>query len=52
MLENNYGFWMAGGCTSGHILSGGMHVAFISLTFGVFAFAGLLINCKFLFYKS
>ena len=46
-----FGARMAGGCTSGHILSGGMQLAFSSLTFGVFAFAGLLITGKF-FYKS
>lgn len=46
-----FGARMAGGCTSGHILSGGMQVAFSSLTFGVFAFAGLLITGRF-FYQS
>ena len=40
---------MAGGCTSGHILSGGMQFAFSSLFFAVFVFAGLLITGK-LFY--
>jgi uncharacterized membrane protein YedE/YeeE len=42
---------MAGGCTSGHILSGGMQFAFSSLFFSVFVFAGLLITGK-LFYKK
>ena len=42
---------MAGGCTSGHILSGGMQFAFSSLFFSVFVFAGLLITGK-LFYKN
>ncbi len=42
---------MAGGCTSGHILSGGMQLAFSSLTFAVFVFAGLLVTGK-IFYKS
>jgi len=42
---------MAGGCTSGHILSGGMQLAFSSLFFAVFTFLGLLITGKF-FYQS
>ncbi len=42
---------MAGGCTSGHILSGGMQLAISSLVFAVFVFAGLLITGKF-FYKK
>jgi len=46
-----FGARMAGGCTSGHILSGGMQVAFSSLTFGVFTFAGLLTTGA-IFYKS
>ncbi|MEZ5070746.1 MAG: YeeE/YedE thiosulfate transporter family protein [Bacteroidales bacterium] len=37
-----FGARMAGGCTSGHILSGGMQVAFSSLLFAVAVFAGLL----------
>jgi len=41
---------MAGGCTSGHIISGGMQLALSSLTFAVFVFTGLLITGK-LFYK-
>ena len=41
---------MAGGCTSGHIISGGMQLAASSLTFAIFVFAGLLITGK-LFYK-
>jgi len=41
---------MAGGCTSGHIISGGMQLAISSLIFMVFVFAGLLITGK-LFYK-
>jgi uncharacterized membrane protein YedE/YeeE len=46
-------FWgrMAGGCTSGHILSGGMQLAFSSLFFAIFVFIGLLITGK-LFYKN
>jgi uncharacterized membrane protein YedE/YeeE len=46
-----FGARMAGGCTSGHILSGGMQFAFSSLFFSVFVFAGLLITGK-LFYKQ
>lgn len=46
-----YGARMAGGCTSGHILSGGMQLAMSSLVFGVFVFAGLLITGK-LFYRK
>jgi uncharacterized membrane protein YedE/YeeE len=42
---------MAGGCTSGHILSGGMQLAVSSLLFAVFTFAGLLITGN-LFYKK
>ena len=46
-----FGARMAGGCTSGHILSGGMQFAFSSLFFSVFVFAGLLITGK-IFYKK
>ena len=46
-----FGARMAGGCTSGHILSGGMQIAFSSLTFAVFVFIGILTTGKF-FYKS
>jgi uncharacterized protein len=42
---------MAGGCTSGHIISGGMQLSVSSLTFAIFVFAGLLITGK-LFYKT
>lgn len=42
---------MAGGCTSGHVLSGGMQLAASSLLFAVFVFGGLLITGKY-FYKS
>jgi len=45
-----FGARMAGGCTSGHILSGGMQIAFSSLAFAVFVFIGLLATGK-LFYK-
>jgi uncharacterized membrane protein YedE/YeeE len=42
---------MAGGCTCGHIISGGMQLAASCLTFAIFVFAGLLITGK-LFYQS
>lgn len=45
-----FGARMAGGCTSGHIVSGGMQLALSSLVFAVFVFAGLLTTGK-LFYK-
>jgi len=41
---------LAGGCTSGHVLSGGMQLAVSSLVFAVFVFAGLLLTGKY-FYK-
>jgi uncharacterized membrane protein YedE/YeeE len=46
-----FGARMAGGCTSGHILSGGMQLSVSSLVFAVFVFGGLLITGKY-FYKS
>ncbi len=46
-----FGARMAGGCTSGHIISGGMQMAFSSFVFGIFVFAGLLITGK-VFYKT
>lgn len=46
-----FGARMAGGCTSGHIISGGMQLAVSSLLFALFVFAGLLITGK-LFYKK
>ena len=45
-----FGARMAGGCTSGHILSGGMQIALSSLTFAVFVFTGLLVTGE-IFYK-
>ena len=45
-----FGARMAGGCTSGHILSGGMQFAFSSLFFALFVFVGVLITGKY-FYK-
>jgi len=46
-----FGARMAGGCTSGHIISGGMQLALSSIVFGAFVFVGLLITGK-LFYKA
>lgn len=43
---------MAGGCTSGHVISGGMQIAASSLLFGAFVFVGLLITGKFFYRKS
>ncbi len=45
-----FGARMAGGCTSGHVISGGMQLAVSSLVFALFVFAGLLITGR-LFYK-
>jgi len=42
---------MAGGCTSGHVLSGGMQLAVSSLVFAAFVFGGLLLTGKY-FYKK
>ena len=46
-----FGARMAGGCTSGHVISGGMQLAVSSLVFAFFVFAGLLLTGK-LFYKK
>lgn len=40
---------MAGGCTSGHVLSGGMQLAASSLIFAAFVFGGLLITGKYFY---
>ena len=45
-----FGARMAGGCTSGHILSGGMQLAFGSLFFAVFVFIGLIVTGR-IFYN-
>lgn len=45
-----FGARMAGGCTSGHILSGGMQLAVSSLVFAVFVFTAFLATGHF-FYK-
>ncbi len=41
-----FGARTAGGCTSGHILSGGMQLAAGSLVFTLFVFAGLVLTGK------
>ena len=46
-----WGARMAGGCTSGHIISGGMQLSLSSFVFAVFVFAGLLLTGM-LFYKK
>jgi uncharacterized membrane protein YedE/YeeE len=43
---------MAGGCTSGHILSGGMQLSLSSLTFAIFVFSGLLLTGKYFYRKG
>jgi uncharacterized membrane protein YedE/YeeE len=48
-----FGARMAGGCTSGHILSGGMQLAVSSFVFAAFVFGGLLLTGKYFYkYKS
>lgn len=46
-----FGARMAGGCTSGHILSGGMQLAKSGMVFAAFAFIAFLLTGK-LFYRS
>ena len=46
-----FGARMAGGCTSGHILSGGMQFAVSSLVFGIVVFSSFIVTGK-LFYKT
>ncbi len=45
-----FGARLAGGCTSGHILSGGMQLALSSLVFGAIAIISFLITGR-LFYR-
>lgn len=47
-----FGARMAGGCTSGHIISGGMQLAVSSLVFAVFVFAGLLVTGRYFYLKK
>jgi uncharacterized protein len=44
-----FGARMAGGCTSGHVISGGMQLAVSSLVFAIFVFAGLLLTGKYFY---
>ena len=46
-----FGARMAGGCTSGHVISGGMQLAISSLLFGMIVFGSLIITGQ-LFYKK
>lgn len=46
-----FGARMAGGCTSGHILSGGMQLATSSMVFAAFVFFAFLMTGK-LFYRK
>lgn len=43
---------MAGGCTSGHVISGGMQIAASSLLFGTFVFVALLLTGKYFYRKG
>ena len=43
---------MAEGCTSGHVISGGMQMAASSLLFGAFVFIGLLVTGKYFYRKN
>jgi len=47
-----FGARMAGGCTSGHVISGGMQLAVSSLVFAIFVFAGLLLTGKYFYSKK
>ncbi len=46
-----FGARMAGGCTSGLVISGGMQVAVSSYLFAVFTFVGLLVTGHFFYRK-
>lgn len=47
-----FGARMADGCTSGHVISGGMQMAFSSYLFALFTFAGLLVTGHFFYRKK
>jgi len=47
-----FGARMAGGCTSGHVISGGMQLAASSLIFALFVFAGLLLTGRYFYAKK
>ena len=46
-----FGARMAGGCTSGHVISGGMQLAVSSFVFAIFMFIGLLATGR-VFFKQ
>jgi uncharacterized protein len=47
-----FGARMAGGCTSGHVISGGMQLSLSSLVFAMFVFAGLLVTGRYFYRKK
>ena len=47
-----FGARMADGCTSGHVISGGMQMAFSSYLFALFTFGGLLVTGHFFYRKK
>ena len=47
-----FGARMAGGCTSGHVISGGMQLAVSSLVFAAFVFISLLITGRIFYGKK
>lgn len=47
-----FGARLAGGCTSGHVISGGMQLAVSSLVFAFFVFAGLLLTGKYFYARK
>jgi len=47
-----FGARVAGGCASGHILSGGMQLAISSLVFAIFTFVGFLFTGRFFYGKK
>lgn len=47
-----FGARMAGGCTSGHVLSGGMQLALSSLVFAMFVFLSLLFTGRIFYGKE
>lgn len=46
-----FGARMAGGCTSGHIISGGVQLALSSYLFAIFVFGAFLVTGR-IFYKN
>lgn len=47
-----FGARLAEGCTSGHVLSGGMQIAFSSLIFGVLVLASFFITGRFFYHRD